>query len=107
MYERALGIYEEALGEEYSTTQLVRQNLTILDVQHRESRSGFFRRLFTGGEASSSPEPKRAANGLTVARLQDLFPHAYLRGPDTSLRSLTRRRQSSAALSIELSSGLM
>jgi tetratricopeptide (TPR) repeat protein len=49
LYQRALAIYEEVLGEEHSTTQLVQQNLTILDIQHRESNSGFFRRLLTGG----------------------------------------------------------
>ncbi len=47
LYERALAINEKVLGEEHPYTKRVRQNLTTLDTQQRETSIGFFRRLFS------------------------------------------------------------
>ncbi len=40
-----MAIYEKVLGEEHPYTKRVRQNLTTLDTQQRETSIGFFRRL--------------------------------------------------------------
>jgi hypothetical protein len=36
LYERALAIYEKVLGAEHPYTNLVRQNLTMLDTQQKK-----------------------------------------------------------------------